>query len=110
TTRVIDANGNVTYTVYDDVDHEARVYPGWNSTTCRPTGPTIVVREDRANNYAETLTISAQPAVDMTGRPTGGESISSLQSLSRNHFNEGGQLIETDAYFSFTGISYSTNP
>ena len=58
-----DANGNVTYTVYDDVNHAARIYPGWNSATNTTTGPTIVVRDDRAGSYTETLTISATPAV-----------------------------------------------
>ena len=56
-----DPNGNVTYTVYDDPDHEVRTYPGWNSATDTPTGPTEVVREDEANGYVETLTMSATP-------------------------------------------------
>ena len=45
TTEETDPDGNVTYTVYDDVDHEVRVYQGWNSSTDTPTGPTDVIRE-----------------------------------------------------------------
>src|SRR5262249_33692959 len=44
-TKETDANGNITYTVYNDANHEVRVYPGWDSTTHTPTGPTQVTRE-----------------------------------------------------------------
>src|SRR5262249_42864727 len=70
-TRIADANGNVTYLVYNDPDHEVRTYPGWDPATGRPTGPTVVTREDRGHtpSYVETLTMSAAPAA---GRPGGG--------------------------------------
>ena len=70
TTEETDPNGNVTYTVYIDVDHEVRVYPGWNSSTNTTTGPTQVYREDWTNGYTETLTMTATPAVS-GGVPTG---------------------------------------
>ena len=43
------SDGNVTYTVYNDAQHEVRVYPGWNSSTHTTTGPTKVYREDWTN-------------------------------------------------------------
>src|SRR5262249_8285345 len=88
-----DPNHHVTYTVYDDPDHEQRVYPGWNSATGRPTGPTQVYREDRANGYTETITMSVAPHLT-AGVPDGFESISQLQSLSRSLANQAGQVYE----------------
>jgi RHS repeat-associated protein len=61
TTKGIDPNGNVTYTVYNDPNYEVSVYPGWNSSTGTPTGPTQVTRQDRPGSYTETLTMSAAP-------------------------------------------------
>src|SRR5205085_2639139 len=85
-TKVTDPNGNVTYTVYNDPNHEMRTYAGWNSSTNTPTGPTQMVREDRnySTGYTEALTMSATPAVS-GGRPTGTESVSSVQTLSRSY-------------------------
>ena len=60
--KTTDPNGNITYVVYNDAAHETRVYPGWNSSTNTPTGPTTVTREDRAHGYTETLTMTATPA------------------------------------------------
>ena len=56
TTAVTDPNGNVTYTVYDDPDHEVRTYVGWQASTDMPTGPTLVTREDQDHSpsYTET--------------------------------------------------------
>ncbi|MDY3557370.1 hypothetical protein R5W24_006560, partial [Gemmata sp. JC717] len=85
-TKVTAPNGRVDYTVYDDDAHEVRSYSGWDATTNRPTGPTTVTRQDRANGYTETLTMSAAPAVS-GGRPTGAEAISQVQSLSRTYVN-----------------------
>jgi YD repeat-containing protein len=108
-TKTTDANGNITYAVYDDADHEARVYPGWNTSTHTTTGPTIVVREDRdhGDGYLETLTMTATPALDGSNLPTGGESIGSLQSLSRTYSNDAGQMVRTDDYFHLTGLTYA---
>jgi RHS repeat-associated protein len=107
-----DPNGNITYTVYDDPDHEQRVYPGWNPDTNMPTGPTQVTREDRDHSpsYVETLTMSARPNVDANGQPDGTEPISDVQSLTRTFTSPGGQVIEKDAYFSLDGVDYTTDP
>ena len=61
TTKLTRPTGAIDYTVYDDPDHEARSYLGWNSATGLPTGPTLVMREDRANGYTESLTMTATP-------------------------------------------------
>ncbi|OWK35000.1 Alkaline phosphatase [Fimbriiglobus ruber] len=102
-----DPNGNVTYTVYDDADHEVRVYPGWNASTDTTTGPIQVTREDRANNYTETFTMSATPHTT-GGVPDGTEAITGIQSLTRTYRNSGGQTVATDAYFNLGGLTYST--
>src|SRR5262249_39316545 len=107
-TQITDPAGKVTYIVYDDVDHEARVYAGWNSSTNAPTGPTVVTRYDRAGGYGETLTMTATPHLT-GGVPDGTESISGVQSLSRNYTNSGGQVTGTDAYFNLSGVTYSTS-
>jgi YD repeat-containing protein len=107
TTEETDSNGNVSYTVYDDVDHEVRTYRGWNSTTDTPTGPTEVVRDDRAGGYTEALSMSATPGVT-GGVPDGTEAIGGVQTLSRSYTNSGGQVTETDAYFNLSGLTYTT--
>jgi hypothetical protein len=76
-TQITDPNGNITFNVFLDTNYEVRTYPGWNSTTHTTTGPTQDVREDRVSSYYETLTMSATPAVDGNGNPTGGEAVSS---------------------------------
>jgi RHS repeat-associated protein len=103
-----DPAGNITYLVYLDTDHEVRVYVGWNASGGTTTGPTQVIRADRANSYIETLTMTATPAVS-SGRPTGSEAISGLQSLSRTLTNSADQTVEQDAYFNLSGLSYSTS-
>jgi RHS repeat-associated protein len=110
TTKLTDPNGNVSYTVYNDTNYEVRSYGGWNSSTHMPTGPTEVTRDDRSHSpsYTETLTLSAIPAVDGNGRPTGTEAISGLQSLSRSYISAGGQVTREDDYFNLTGLTYST--
>jgi RHS repeat-associated protein len=107
-TKATDPNAHITYTVYSDTNHEARMYPGWNTTTNAPTGPTVVMREDRALGYVETLSMSATPHLT-GGLPDGIESIGSLQSLSRTYFNAAEQAIHTDDYFSLVGLTYSTS-
>jgi len=107
-TEETDPIGNVTYTVYDDVDHETRVYAGWNSSTGLPTGPTQVERYDMAGSYTETLTMSATPHLT-SGMPDGTESIASIQTLSRTYINSGGQVVEEDEYFNLSGVTYSTS-
>jgi YD repeat-containing protein len=93
TTKMTDPNGNsnVTYTVYNDPNHEVRVYSGWNGTTT--AGPTQVSREDRAHSpsYTESFTMSATPHVT-SGQPDGIEAYAFLQSLSRTITSPGGQV------------------
>jgi RHS repeat-associated protein len=110
-TQATDPLLHVTYTVYDDPTHQARVYPGWTGSA--PTGPTQVVREVRpaasSNNplFFETLTMSAVPHTT-NGVPDGTESIGSLQTLSRTTTNNAGQATEADAYFNLSNLTYST--
>ncbi|HLJ96611.1 MAG TPA: IPT/TIG domain-containing protein, partial [Gemmataceae bacterium] len=106
-----DPNGNTTYTVYDDAEHEVRTYAGWQASTGMPTGPTQVTRHDFAHSpsYTETLTMSAPPHLT-NGRPDGTEPISGVVTLSRSFTSPGGQLIETDQYFSLAGVTYRTAP
>ncbi len=84
-----------------------RTYPGWNSSTDTPTGPTQVVRQDRAHGYTETLTMSATPHLT-SGVPDGSEAVSGLQSLSRSYVNAAGQTTYQDDYFDLSGLTYST--
>ncbi len=102
-------NGRVDYTVYNDANHEVRTYPAWNSGTNTPTGPITVSRDDRANGYRESLTMSATPTAS-GGRPTGTESIANVESLSRTYRNIAGQNVYTDDYFNLSGLTYSTSP
>ncbi len=106
-TKETTPEGRVNYTVYKDATHEVRYYSGWNTTTNTPTGPTTVMRDDWGNGYSETLTMSATPTVS-GGRPTGAESISAVQSLSRTYTNSFGQTTYSDDYFNLAGLAYST--
>lgn len=109
TTKLTDPNGSIDYTVYKDASHEVRLYPAWNNTADAPTGPTQVVREDRANGYIETLTMSATPSLNGSDEPTSGESIGSVQTLTRDYYSIGGQKSHTDRYFNLSGVTYSTS-
>jgi RHS repeat-associated protein len=108
-TKSTSPEGRVDYTVYDDDNHEVRHYPGWNTTTDAPTGPTTVSREDLAGGYSETLTMSAAPSLNGSDLPTGGEAIGKVQSLSRSYVNAVGQVTHTDVYFDLNGLTYSTS-
>lgn len=116
TTKLVDPNGNVTYYVYDDVDHEVRIYAGWNATTHTTTGPIAVYREDRAGNYTERLTFvwddMAGLPVDAQGRPTGAESLTDsravIESMSRILLNSVGQTTQTREFVDLDGVTYST--
>jgi RHS repeat-associated protein len=106
-TQVTDPAGNTTYTVYNDTNYEVLVYPGWNTSTNAPTGPTQVTREDRANSYLESLTMAATPHLT-SGKPDGTEAIGSVQTLSRAYTDAAGQVVIQDAYFNLSGLTYST--
>jgi RHS repeat-associated protein len=107
-TAMTDPNGNLTYFIFDDPNHGLRAYPGWNSSTGTTTGPTIVTRADWANGYTEAMTMSATPAVS-SGVPTGTESVSNIQTLARDYYNTGGQLVSSDVYYDLTSLTYSTS-
>ena len=112
TTEETSPGGNVTYTVYNDAAHETRVYNGWTGSAA--TGPTGVSREYRpapdsgGTLYYEALTTSATPSVSGSV-PTGQEAITSadVQSLGRELTNDAGQTVESDAYPSLSGVTYS---
>jgi RHS repeat-associated protein len=109
TTKLTDPLGNVSYSVYNDPQYQQRMYPGWNASTSLPTGPTQMIREDRPGSYTETLTMSAPPHLT-GGAPDGTEAVSGLQSLSRNYTDTGSRVVNSDSYFNFSGLTYSTAP
>ncbi len=106
-TKVTDPNGNISYTVYKDTTYEVRTYRGWTGTTT--TGPIRVSRQDRAGSYSENFTMSATPATS-GGEPTGAESVSSIESFSRQHRDTGDRPTHSDDYFTFSGLSYGPSP
>src|SRR5262245_10747898 len=106
-TKETDPLGHVDYTVYKDAAHEVRLYAGWDSGTNLPTGPTMLLREDRAGSYSEALTMTATPTVS-GGRPTCGECVSGLERLVRGYAKAAGHVTDADRYFDLTVLSYST--
>ena len=107
-TKITYPNGRVDYAIFKDASHEVRQYLAWDATNNGPLLPIQVSRQDWTNGYTENLTMSATPSVT-SGKPNGTESISSLESLARAYTNTGGQVINKDAYFDFTGLTYSTS-
>ena len=121
TVMVNSPNGNGTWVVYDDVDHETRTYRGWSVTTvggvttASTVGPIEVTREDRLGNYVETFTMAVTPLwknVAPAGQPavyapSGAEAIGNLQTLSRSFRDRSGRVIEEDDYASLAGVTYS---
>ncbi len=107
TTKEVSPAGNVTYTVYNDPNHEERIYAGWNVSTGSPTLPTEVVRADLTGTYTEDLSMVAVPHLT-GGVPDGTEAVGSVLTLSRVYVNSGGQAVESDDYFYLTGLTYST--
>ena len=82
--------------------------PAWDSTSNAPLLPITVTREDKARGYTETLTMTATPTVS-SGRPTGTETISGLQTLTRSVVNAVGQVTALDQYFNLSGVTYSAS-
>src|SRR5579884_1588715 len=109
TTKETSPNGNVTYYVYLDSQHEERIYQGWNSSTGTATLPTEVIRDDGSGTYAEDVTMTATPHLT-NGAPDGTEAISNLVSLTRDYVNAAGQVTSEDAYNYLYGLTYSTSP
>jgi RHS repeat-associated protein len=110
-TKEVDPDGVVTFTTYDDVNHEVRTYAGWDPTLHGgdggPTEFTQVVRYDWVNGYTESLTTSGAPDVDIAGNPTGHETIPDVESLSRSYTNLAGQVTYHDEYFAVAGLTYA---
>src|SRR5579862_1493047 len=108
-TKLTDPKGNATYIVYNDPTWEVRTYPGWNSSTTLPTGPTQITRTDKPGSYVEILTTVDQPTTS-GGAPTGQESVTTanLQTLTRSFKDTGDRTAHLDTYFSFAGITYGT--
>jgi RHS repeat-associated protein len=104
-TQTISPAGNTTYAVYLDPQYEVRVYPGFVNGA--PTGPTQVMRDDRADGYTETFTMSAAPHLT-GGVPDGTEAIGGLQTLSRAYVNAAGQTTTVDSYFNLSNLAYTT--
>lgn len=103
--KLTDPEGNVTHTVYKDAARETRIYRGWNTGTT--TGPIEVYRRDTTGTYVETMTYFSQAiAVDAQGRPTGGEAYTYLQSLTRSHMNNAGQVIAVDRYSNLNNVTH----
>jgi RHS repeat-associated protein len=107
TVKETSPDGNITYYVYLDAQHEERIYQGWNSSTGTPTGPTEVILDDAADGYTETFTMTAVPNLNPDGTPNGTEAISGLQSLTRDYTNDAGQVIAEDSYFNLGGLAYT---
>ncbi|HEV3447791.1 MAG TPA: DUF4214 domain-containing protein [Gemmataceae bacterium] len=105
--QITDPNSNITYLTYNDANHDERIYPGWNTMTQMPTGPTQDIREDRMNSYMESLTMTATPHLT-GGVPDGTEAVSNVQTLSRQYASAAGQLVRADSYVSFANMTYST--
>jgi RHS repeat-associated protein len=113
TTQYTDPNGNSSYLVYKDPTStnpniEVRLYPGWQTGSLTPTGPTLDYREDRQHSYMEVLSMSATPHTT-GGLPDGTEAIGNLQTLNRAYLNSAGQATRWDRYFNLSGVTYSTN-
>ncbi len=106
-TAYTDPAGNTSYLVYKDINYEVRLYPGWQSGSLTPTGPTIDYREDRQGSYMEVLTMSATPHTT-GGLPDGTEAIGNIQSLNRAYLNNAGQAVRWDRYFNLSGVTWST--
>jgi RHS repeat-associated protein len=119
TTQEVSPNGNTTYAFYKDAldpssgfVNEVRVYPGWHYDASlgqyTTTGPVQVTRYNEPGSYSETLSYPYAPESGVT-TPTGTDAIStsSIQSLSRSILNTAGQTVETNAYFSLAGVTYS---
>ena len=64
-----------------------------------------VTRDNRRYGYTESLTYAAP--VLTSSIPDGSDAISGIQSLSRSLVNSAGQTVESDAYVSLSGVTYS---
>jgi RHS repeat-associated protein len=106
-TRLIDPKGNVTYIVYKDAEHALRVYPGWDTDTSRPTGPTLVRQQVWNLSFNDSVATSATPALT-DSEPNGTESIgTAIEQWTRWFLDTGDREAKHRAYFNPTGLTYS---
>ena len=98
TTDAVDPSGVDTHTVYDDVDDMVTTYEGWHSTiqngvtAYEGVGPVEISRTDAAGNYSENATTTQD---------------GQLLSLSRDYYDNGGQLMYSLQYTDLAGLTYS---
>src|SRR6202011_5209535 len=66
----------------------------------------------RQFGYVETLTMAPMSIDVINGRLMGDDAITTgnLRTLSRTYFNNAGQSVRTDAYFSMAGMTYNLLP
>src|SRR5207245_1747288 len=78
-------------TVYNDPNHDVRIYHSSTNVANTTFGPTQDVRIDYPGSYIETLT-TADPPNFTNGLPNGTESFTAanLQTLSRQYISAGG--------------------
>jgi len=107
TTMVTDPNSNVTYTVYNDFNHEVRTYPGWDTTAHTTTGPVWLTRTDYPGSYKEALSMAVTPHLT-SNLPDGTEAVSNVQTLARSYLDNGNRVINSDQYFDLSGLTYTT--
>ena len=128
-----DPDGNVTYVVDDDVDHATFTFPGvtinTSASTMTTTGPSVMSRAQLTNGtngiYSEALTFSGtltytggtvtlpgfggttgNPSLlNLVGNATSGSQFT-IQSLSRNLYNDSDQMVESDAYYKISDATY----
>ncbi len=98
-----DAGQAATVTAYDAANHTLTFSPALTSAIDSTSTYTIA----NLTVYDETLT--AMPSFNGVSQPTGTETIdqTNIQSLSRDLTNLGGQVMESDDYFSLAGVTYS---
>ena len=111
TTKITDPRGMLTFTTFNDINHEIRSYKGsMSGTNFVEVGPTSVSREDRAGSYTESLTFVTAPHLT-AGVPDGTETVVSadIRTLARTHTTSGAQSDESDRYFTLgTGTNSAT--
>jgi RHS repeat-associated protein len=85
-------------------------------TSAETTPPTSYTYDTTADgltgSFTDTFTMTASPSsstLNFVTLPVGGEDISGIRSLSRSISNEAGQLVETDDYYSLSGLAFAAS-
>ena len=102
-----DPDGDETYTVYDDEEHEVRVYTGFDPLTGTTTGPIQVSYTDVAQGYTAIFTMAVPPSLDSDNEPDGDEDVANVQSLTVTWTNLAGQTTQVDQYYNLGGFTFS---